>query len=163
MAQRSSVHSLLLVLSKINVLMHGNVLNATLRMGFIRFRELSFISTTVLWHMLTSSESIFLSRLYINSLEIFWISLMIYRISMLPFIKESVSIHRLIIYTGLKISPQCSSQSRWWYVLSSMHEYTSDKKPIQTIMESSTWWSVYNSEIWENHNGSCHLHQYILW
>ena len=52
--------------------------------------------------MLTSSESIFLSRLCIDSIPGFWMSVIIYRIKIFPLIKTPVSVHHTIIWTGLK-------------------------------------------------------------
>ena len=62
------IHSLILVLIKVTVLMHGNLLNATLQMGFLRLKLLILINHTVQCNMLTHSELTLLSRLCINSL-----------------------------------------------------------------------------------------------
>ena len=66
--KKCSVQSLLLVLRNVTILMHGNLLQATVQMGFFRLKLLVFINTTVQWHMMTHSESTFLSRIFIDSL-----------------------------------------------------------------------------------------------
>ena len=48
-----SFHAFIHVLRKAIVLIHGNVLHATLKMVILRFKPLTLISTTVLWYMLT--------------------------------------------------------------------------------------------------------------
>ena len=50
----SSIHSLLLVLRKVTVLMHGNVLHTTVQIEFLILNVLILINHTVQWHMLTS-------------------------------------------------------------------------------------------------------------
>ena len=54
--QKSSVHLLLLVLRKVNVLIHGIVLHTTVQMGVIVLKVFILINHTVQWHMLTHSE-----------------------------------------------------------------------------------------------------------
>ena len=54
--KKSSVHSLLLVLRKVTVLMHGNLLRATVQMGVLILKVLIPINHTVQWHILTRSE-----------------------------------------------------------------------------------------------------------
>ena len=63
-----SIHSFIKVLIKLNVLMYGNVLHATAKMGVIRFKVLILISPTFQWHMITRSEATLLLRICINSL-----------------------------------------------------------------------------------------------
>ena len=53
--QKSSVHSLLLVLRKVIVLMHGNLLHTTVQMGVLILKVFILINHTVQWHMLTHS------------------------------------------------------------------------------------------------------------
>ena len=53
--QKSSDHALLLVLSKVTVLMHVNLLRTTVKMGFIILRVLILINHTVQWQMITHS------------------------------------------------------------------------------------------------------------
>ena len=55
MEKSSFVHSLLQVLSKATVIMHGNIFQATVQMGFLKFKLLIFISPTLQWHILTPS------------------------------------------------------------------------------------------------------------
>ena len=50
-----SVQSLLQVLRKVPVLMHVNMLHATVHMGVLKFKVLILISPTVQWYILTSS------------------------------------------------------------------------------------------------------------
>ena len=90
------------VLKKATVLMHGNSLHATVRMGVLRFKVYIFISPTFQGHLMINSESTFLSWPCINSLPVFWMSLLHSRIIMFPFMKYSMSLHRPIIWTGLK-------------------------------------------------------------
>ena len=47
-----SVYSLIRVFSKKNVIINGNVLHVTVQMGILRFKDLIFIITTVLWHIM---------------------------------------------------------------------------------------------------------------
>ena len=61
--KRASVKSLLQVLSKVAVIMNGNVLHYTVKMGVLIFKVLILISHTVPWHTLTPSESEFLLQL----------------------------------------------------------------------------------------------------
>ena len=56
-------HSLLLVLKKVTVLMHANLLHATVKMGVPRLNVLILINSTVQWHMLIHSESTLLIRI----------------------------------------------------------------------------------------------------
>ena len=56
MEQMYSVHSMIQVSRKDTVMMHGNLLHATLKMGIIRLKVLILISPTVLWYILTPSE-----------------------------------------------------------------------------------------------------------
>ena len=76
----SSIHSLLQVLRKVNVLMHINVLHTTVQMGILVFKLLIFISLTFQCHMMTPSESKFLSWIWMDSLTLFWMSIMHSRI-----------------------------------------------------------------------------------
>ena len=101
MEQKSSVYSLILVLRKVTVFMHGNLLHATVQMGVIIFKVLIFINHKVQYHMLTPSKSTLLSRLCIDSLTVIWMPVIHFRIKMFPFMKESVSVHHPIIWTGL--------------------------------------------------------------
>ena len=110
MEQRSSVHSLLQVLSKVTVIMHGNILHTTVQIGVIISKELILISPKVLWYMMNPSESTLISRLCIDSLPGYWMSVMLYRIKMFSFMNKFVSIHHPIIWTGLKtITPMLIS------------------------------------------------------
>ena len=76
-------------------------------------------------------ESTSISWLLIDSLPIFLMSLIISIIQVFPFIKESVSVHHPLICNGLKILPQCTSQYRWWYIFSSVHECNTGNKTIR--------------------------------
>ena len=100
--QKSFFHPFIQVLKKVTVIMHGNVLHATVKMGVLIFRVLILISPTVPRHILTPSESTLLSRLCIESLPGFWMSVMLSKIQMNPFMKEYVSVHHPIIWTCLK-------------------------------------------------------------
>ena len=51
--KNSSVHSFLLVLSKVTFMMHVNLLHITVKMGFIKLKVFILINHTVQWHMLT--------------------------------------------------------------------------------------------------------------
>ena len=51
--KNSSIHSLLLVLRKVTVLMHGKKLHTTVQMVVLRLKVLVFINHTAQWHMLT--------------------------------------------------------------------------------------------------------------
>ena len=62
------INSLILVSRKVNVLMHGNLLHATVKMGVLILRVFILINPTVQWHMLTHSESTMILRLCIYSL-----------------------------------------------------------------------------------------------
>ena len=53
--QKSYVHSLLLLLSKVNVLMYVNWLRAIVKIGDIILKVLILINTKVQWHMLNRS------------------------------------------------------------------------------------------------------------
>ena len=53
---KSSVLSLLLVLRKVDVMMHENLLHATVQIGVPRLKVLILINHTVQWHMLTHSK-----------------------------------------------------------------------------------------------------------
>ena len=48
-----SVNSLLLVLRNVNVMMHGNLLHATVQMGVLILKVLILIKHTVQWNILT--------------------------------------------------------------------------------------------------------------
>ena len=98
----SSVHSLIQLWRKAIFLMHGMFLHATVQMGVIRFKVLILISTTVQWNILTPPESTFLLWIYIESLLVFWMSVIHSIIQMLPYMRKSVSLHHPIIWTGLK-------------------------------------------------------------
>ena len=67
--QKFYVHSLLLVLRKVTVLVHGIVFHAAVQMVVLRLKVLVSINNTVQGHMLTHSESTFLSQLFIDSLS----------------------------------------------------------------------------------------------
>ena len=54
--QKSSIPSLLQVLSNMTVLMHGNILQSTVQMGVLRFKVLVLINDTFQWYMLTHSN-----------------------------------------------------------------------------------------------------------
>ena len=95
--QKSFIHSLFKVSGEETFLMHGNMLHGTIQMGVLRFKVLNLINPTVQWHILTPSESTLLSRIFIDSLTGFWISVVHSRIPMFPFMKESVSVHHPII------------------------------------------------------------------
>ena len=97
MEQRSSVHLLLQLLIEATVLMHRKLLHATVKMGVLRLKIFILISYKFQWHMMTPSESTLTSRLCIDSLSEFWISVMNSRIKIYPFTKESVLVHHLII------------------------------------------------------------------
>ena len=99
--KNSSVHSFLQLLNKVTVLMHGNLFHATVKMGVLIFKLLILVSPTVQWHILTPSVSTLLLRICIDSLPVFWMSLMHFRIKHFPFMKEYMSVHYPIIYTGL--------------------------------------------------------------
>ena len=130
MEQSSSVHSLLIVLRKETFMMHGNLLHATVKIGVLIFKVLILIGPTVQCHILPPSESILLSWICIYSLPVFWMPVIYSIIQMFPHMKESVSVHYHIIWNGLKILPQCSSQLIWRSILSSMHECNSRNKTI---------------------------------
>ena len=102
MEQRSSVQSLLQVLRKTTVIMHGNMLLATVKMVVLRFKVLILISPTVPWHMLTPSESTLILRICIELLTEFWMPVMNYKMQIPPFMTEYVSVHHPIRWTGLK-------------------------------------------------------------
>ena len=57
----SSVNSLITVLKKVNFMMLGNLLHATVQMGVLRLKPLVLINNIVQWHMLNNSESTLLS------------------------------------------------------------------------------------------------------
>ena len=99
--QKSYIQSLLQVLSKVTVLINGHLLHATVQKVFPIFKELILISPTVQWNMLTHSVSTLLSHIYIDSMTVFWISIMHFRIQIFPFMKGSTSINHPIIQTGL--------------------------------------------------------------
>ena len=69
--QNSSVNSLILVLKKVAVMIHGNVLHVTVKMGFIRLKVLILINHTVQGHITTNSESTFLLKICIEQLPEF--------------------------------------------------------------------------------------------
>ena len=64
--QKSSDHSLILLLRKVIVLMHVNFLHTTVQMGFLGLKVLVLINHTVQCHMLTHSESTLLFQLCID-------------------------------------------------------------------------------------------------
>ena len=66
--QKSSVHSLLIVLSKVTVLINENVVHATVQMGVLKLKVLILINGISQCHILTHSESTLLSQLFIDSL-----------------------------------------------------------------------------------------------
>ena len=66
--QKSSIHSLFLLLRKVTVLMEIKFLHAIVQMGVLRFKVFILINRTVQWHMLTPSESTWLSWQCIDSL-----------------------------------------------------------------------------------------------
>ena len=100
--QKSYIQSLLQVLSKVTVMINGHLLHATVQIVFLIFKVLILISPTFQWHMLTHSVSTLLSHIYIDSLTVFWMSIMHFRIQIFPFMKESMSVHHPIIQTGLR-------------------------------------------------------------
>ena len=102
MVKRSYVHSLLKLLSKVNVLLHGKLLHPTVQLVVPRLKVLILIIPTVQWHMVYPSRSTFLSWIFIDSLPGFWMSVIHHRIQMFPFMVESVSVQHPIIWTGLK-------------------------------------------------------------
>ena len=68
--------------------------------GDFRSKALTLISTTVLWYMMTPSESTLLYRLSLESLQGYC---MVVNISIKKtFMKEYFSVHHLIIWTVLK-------------------------------------------------------------
>ena len=81
-------------------MMHGNLLHATVKIGVLIFKVLILIGPTVQCHILPPSESILLSWICIYSLPGFLMPVMNYRIQNFPFMKESVSVHHHILYTG---------------------------------------------------------------
>ena len=64
--QKSYINSLLLVIRKVTILMHGNFLHVTLKMGVLRLNVLNLINHTVQWNMQTHSESTLLLHLCID-------------------------------------------------------------------------------------------------
>ena len=90
--------------------MHTKLLHATVKMGVLIFKVLIFISHTVQWHMMNPSESIFLSRIYIDPLPGFWMSVIHSIIQLFHFMQDSVSVHHHNICTSLKLLTQCSFQ-----------------------------------------------------
>ena len=100
--KRSSVNSLLQLLRKETVMMNGILLHSTVKMRSLISKVLILIITTVQWHILTPSDSKFLSRLCIDSLPVFWMSDMYSVIKILPFMKQCVSVHHPIILTDQK-------------------------------------------------------------
>ena len=68
---KSSVHSFLLVLRKVTVLMHGNLLHATVQMGVLILKVLVLINHSVQWHTLDHSESTLLLHIFIDLLPEF--------------------------------------------------------------------------------------------
>ena len=61
--KRVSVKSLLQLLRKVTVMMYGNLLHATLKMGVIRFRVMIVITPTFQRYMMNPSESTLLSQI----------------------------------------------------------------------------------------------------
>ena len=55
-------------ISNVTVLMHGNLLHATMQMGVFRLKVFIFINRAVQWRMLTHSESTLLLLICIESL-----------------------------------------------------------------------------------------------
>ena len=100
--QRSYVHSLIQVLGKATVLLNVNLLHACIKKGVLIIKVMVLISPPVLWHMMTTSKSRFLSWLWIYSLPGYCMSIIIPRIQMVPLVKDSLSVHHPIICTSLK-------------------------------------------------------------
>ena len=69
--KNSSIHSLLIVLGKVTVLIHGIFLHAIVQMGVLRWKLLVFINHTVQWHIQTHSESTLILQICIDSLPWF--------------------------------------------------------------------------------------------
>ena len=145
--QRSSVQSFIQVLSKSIVLMHINLLHATVQMGVLRFTVFVFIITTVTLHMLDPSLSTLLSPLWIDLLPGFCMSVIISRIKIHPFINDYMLVQHPIIYTGLKNIAQMFLSMYWRSILYSIHECNTENKTIQTKMESTSWCIGCNSII----------------
>ena len=61
--QSYSIQSLIQLLHKATVLMHGNLFRVIVQMVFLRLKVLILICHIVQWHMLTNSESTLLSRI----------------------------------------------------------------------------------------------------
>ena len=101
-AQSFYAHSLLKLLVKATVLVHGNLLHANVQIGVFVLKVLIFISPKIQCKVLTPSESTLLLRLRIDSLPGFWMSVIHSRIQMFRFMKQYVSVHHPIILTGLK-------------------------------------------------------------
>ena len=53
--KKSSVHSFLLILSKVTVMMNRNLFHATVKMGAFILKVLVLINPTFQWHMMTIS------------------------------------------------------------------------------------------------------------
>ena len=97
-----SVHSFILLLSRVAVLMHGNLLHVTVKIGVLILKVYILINHTVQWKMLTNSESTLILHLCIYSLPVFYMLVMHFRINIFPFMKEFVSVRHLIISNCLK-------------------------------------------------------------
>ena len=132
--KKSSVHSFLKVLRNVTVLMHINLLHATVQRGVIVFKILVLISPTFQWHMLTPSESTFLLWLYIYSLPGFWISVMHSRIQISNSLNSLCQFTTLLSRLVWNILPQWSLQLRRITVLSLTHERNPGGKGIRTTM-----------------------------
>ena len=96
MEQRSSVHPSIQLLIKSTVLMHRNLLLATVQMGVLRLKLFVFIIPTVPLHILDPSESTLLSHLCIDLLPGFLMSVIISIIQIYPFMNESVLVQQPI-------------------------------------------------------------------
>ena len=118
-----------------------------MKIGVLRFELFILIIPTVPWHMLTPSESTFLLGLCIDLLPGFWVSVTISRIKITPFIKEFVSVHHHIMWTGLKNITQMLLSIEIMVHFYSTNEWNPGGKNIRTTMESAPWCSGYNNEI----------------
>ena len=56
LTEKLYIRSLLLVLREVTVLMHGNLLHPTVKMGDLRFKVFILIIPIVQWYMMSPSE-----------------------------------------------------------------------------------------------------------
>ena len=159
-----NIHRFLQVLRMVNVMIHWNVLHPTVQMLVISFKVLILIIHQVQLYVMTPLEPALISPLCIESLPWFWISVMISRIKFYLFMSKYVSVHHPIL-SGLvrNFLPQCSSQSWWRYIFSTMNECNTVKKNSRTKMELTSSCGVYNTKIYKNHIWSFRLHQGLFW